>query len=667
MADEIFTPHDFEPLDTSDFEPIEAPASLEGEEKPKTALGALGKKLTSLPGQALDAVTNLVPSGETVEDTAAGAVQGATLGFADELEGAVRGAGDIATGPKRLSDFPELYRQYQQVSEQGYDAAKERSPNAFLAGEIGGGLLTGVATGGGGLAAGVGRVGLREGMKQAGRQAFRQAVGTVGSQEAKALAGSAARKALVTGLGELALPGAAVGAVQGIGTSKHTLETPQEREKLAADVLGSAAMGGALTAAVPAAAEAIGAGGKALKTATSDYIEESPFLRQIGKSFQMGRAGEAVSEAEGALNQAARQQTADISNITNQMKGAADVLGKDIRVAVDNATAQGVKVPVQGGMRVAISDLAQAMQNNKLAFGTRESDQVMAQLQKLGAGSLTPSEARTLKTNLFNMVQGIEDPGIRKAVSRFYESVDQSLVQAVPELKQLNQRYSSFLSSGPEVLLAKGQPSEIVNKFLSSLTDPNAKIAEAVQDMLASLTAPGVGKAASRRTYTELIDRLRQFEGQNPGTLQKIGIGTPEDFGKKLIDMADRFSIQRQALGYEPHGSPISSVERGLFGLANTGRGAVVSGANLAGRAVQKAAKSGPAKVSRDLYRAADDELKGLADALEQSGVPGVESLGIALRRGLDNKNQAAKNAALFTILQDPRARLLISPEDVGE
>lgn len=666
MADEIFTPHDFEALDTSDFEPIEEAAAPRAE-KSKTVLEALGKKVGSFPQRVMDFASELLPSAETVEDTAAGGVQGATLGFADELEGAARAAGGTLAGPKPLSEFPELYRQYQRASEQGYDAARERSPNAFLAGEVGGGLLTGLATAGSGLAAGAGSVGLREGMKQAGRQAFRQAVGTAGTQGAKAAAGSAARGALVGGLAERAIPGAAVGALTGVGTSKHNIDTPEEREKLGADVVGSSLMGGALSAAVPAVAEGLGAGGKALGEAASDYIQESPFLRQIGKSFQMGRGGQVVSEAETAVNRAAREQSADIAGLTNRMKGAADQLGQDIGRTIDKATSQGVKVPVQSGMATAIQDLSQAMQANKLAFGTKESDQILAQLSKLGAGQLTPTEARTLKGNLFQMMQGIEDPSIRRSVSRFYDSVDQSLVQAVPGLKELNKRYSSFLASGPEVLLARGQPSEIVNKFLSSLTDPQAKVGQAVQEMLSSLSAPGVGKASSRRTYTELVDRLREFEGQNPGLLKKIGIGTPEEFGQEILDKADKFAIQRQALGYEPHGSPISSVERGLFGLANTGRGAAISGANLAGRAAEKLSGSAPARVSRNLYQAADSELAQVADMLEKSGLPGIESLGVSLRKGLQNKNKATKNAALFTILQDPRARLLISPEEVGE
>ena len=54
-----------------------------------------------------------------------------------------------------------------------------------------------------------------------------------------------------------------------------------------------------------------------------------------------------------------------------------------------------------------------------------------------------------------------------------------------------------------------------------------------------------------------------------------------------------------------------------------------------------------------------------MADKLSSSGVPGLDSLGVALKKGLENKNPAMKNAALFTILQNPKARLLINPEEL--
>jgi hypothetical protein len=626
---------DFEPLNTSDFEPVE-----KEEKKPHSVVEALSKKINIAPGKLQEWLASMVPSKETLKDTAAGAVQGATLGLGDEAEGGIKAAGDVIGG-KKVSDFPALYRQYQQIAQKRNEEAQKRSPNAYLTGELGGGLMTGLATAGTGLI-GAGEAGLGA--------AAKEGAGTL----AKNIAGRT-------------VEGAGVGALAGAGTSKANVDTEEGKQKLLADTLGGATMGGALNVAVPAASEALTGAGKAVLNKASQYVQDSPLLRQAAKSFQMGKAGQVVSESDTAVNRMAREQTQDISEVVNKLDAVKQKMGSDIGNAIDQATDAGVKVQVQPGMAQAAADMAQAMQTNKLVFGTKESDEIINKLRQLGNGELTPKEAQTLKQQMYEMARGLDVPELKRTASRFYNSTNQALNDSVPGLSELNQKYSSFLSSGPEVLLSKGQPSELVHKFLSSMADPNAKIGEAVSDLLSTLSAPGVSKVASRRTYNELIDKLGQFDNDNPGMLKELGLGSPEEFGKDLMDKADRFAIQRQALGYEPHGSPASSFQRGTLGLANTGRGAVISGANLSGRAIGSVSKSMPARVSKQMYQASDETLYNASNVLENSGVPGIAALGSALRKGLETKNQSAKNAALFTILQDPRSRLLLSPEDIEE
>jgi hypothetical protein len=44
-----------------------------------------------------------------------------------------------------------------------------------------------------------------------------------------------------------------------------------------------------------------------------------------------------------------------------------------------------------------------------------------------------------------------------------------------------------------------------------------------------------------------------------------------------------------------------------------------------------------------------------------------MSSLGEALERGIVEKNESLKNAALFTIMQNPKARLLINGDELSE
>src|SRR5690606_30454395 len=106
---------------------------------------------------------------ETAHDGALGATQGMLLNAADELGGATsalldKGIESIAelipgTDANKLKELEEqgfqmpeesladTYRMYQQNAEDEFKAAEERSPWAYGAGQLAGGIGTGIAAG----------------------------------------------------------------------------------------------------------------------------------------------------------------------------------------------------------------------------------------------------------------------------------------------------------------------------------------------------------------------------------------------------------------------------------------------------------------------------------------------------------------------------------------
>ena len=128
----------------------------------------------------------------TLSDFGSALAEGATLGFRDELLGAMEAAGDVALKDKKLEDLYKLYRQHQKEEEQKYKEVQERSPTASLIGELAGGFAV----------PGLG------------------AAGAIGKGAS-----------ILSKIGRGAAAGGAIGAATGLGKSESTIEQPLELGK----------------------------------------------------------------------------------------------------------------------------------------------------------------------------------------------------------------------------------------------------------------------------------------------------------------------------------------------------------------------------------------------------------------------------------------------------
>lgn len=94
-----------------------------------------------------------------------GAAQGASLGFADELEGAVKAGYEKLTDLDK-QDFTKQYGKHRDVARSRYEKASRENPKSFMAGEVGGGVATALVPGLGG--ASVGKMAAMGGLQAAG-------------------------------------------------------------------------------------------------------------------------------------------------------------------------------------------------------------------------------------------------------------------------------------------------------------------------------------------------------------------------------------------------------------------------------------------------------------------------------------------------------------------
>ncbi len=172
-----------------------------------------------------------------VESALSGAVQGATLGFGDELYGGLMG------GIKKLArkgDFSTNYEKYRDQNRESNKKAAAENPGSYFGGNLAGGLVS---------------------------TAFVPGAG--------ALKGA--------GILKTAAQGAALGGITGAGASEaNPLKSPDQLAEFGGDVLSGAAIGGALSGAGAAI-------GKGIKALAPDSLREYANKRALSAAGFMSK------------------------------------------------------------------------------------------------------------------------------------------------------------------------------------------------------------------------------------------------------------------------------------------------------------------------------------------------------------------------------------------
>lgn len=220
-------------------------------------------------------------SSENLEALGRGASQGATLGFQDELSPVVEKAfaqmfGDEGTkaiyADKSYQDLRDTYRQQNQ-------AAKEKAPLAYLAGQVGGATPLAIATGGAGNAA------------------------------SKGIQAATGAGKILSGIAGQGATGAALGATQGLGNSTAELTPSQATPDSVMQAAKDTGKGGAIGAAVPIA---IGGGAAGLQA-----LADNP---------------EAAQAAAGSIQEMANTQAVKSLNPTSSQLASMNLKGQTQQV-----------------------------------------------------------------------------------------------------------------------------------------------------------------------------------------------------------------------------------------------------------------------------------------------------------------------------------------------
>jgi hypothetical protein len=614
---------------------------------------------------------------ESGEGLGVGIAEGALGGGLSELTGAASAGAEQLLDPSKQeqleaqgfkfpgqpSSFPERYRAEEQATQDLINQTQEESPALSTLGQLGGSVASGIALGnlaGLGTAAkgakSIKDIASSDGLLKAGLELGKRG----GKEYAKALP-------FILGEGALTSEGGLIGA------------SDEEKQKLLEDVAGSAAFGlpavmglqGASDLAGPAVKEGVEKLGKK----AGELIEESPAARQMvhafkkyGQEYGVNPLSEkATLEGIPGIEGGTPFSLLDTKRAEGTIKVIKDAdlkLGKAVGSALDNSKATIKADDLYGNFEADLMTKAQQL-------GAMESDAHMRRfLQNLGGrdfNSMNPREAKNAIEDMSNMIERISSyklpsPELEEFASSlrgFRRNLDKRLKDTIPEYQQAADNLYQFRKTYLEQPLAGRFKADDI--FYANLKKGDQKVTEAYEDLGKFSTSEGSGSEPIRASYAKLGETIKKFEqgeaakGMAPGST--LGV-TGEDFLKQIRDNADDAAVRRAVQRTQEAQGGGKIFLKDALQAGSTGRGALTSAAYYAGKASKPLVRTG-----KSLYNLPENKLIEVASKLEQ--VPGAAAYGKALREAIQNGDTYKRNAALFTIMQNPDARVNLSDEDL--
>jgi hypothetical protein len=554
---------------------------------------------------------------QDVKDVIAGFGQGATLGFGDEISGAIQATGEVATGEPTLSDLGRLYRQYQKQKEAEYEEVKKRSPGLATTGEIVGGLIPAVFSG-----------------------------GTSGAAS----------------LGRMAVTGAKMGALAGLGGSKGTTEETISNIKqgkipeMAKDVAFSGAIGGALPYAGSAAGKALSYGKEFVK----DVISNTPVARQILAAFKEGTKGKSFigSKATEMLDKEALEGASNIEQTVE--KGRKFINGIYQKVLkTDVAFADNEKKMFSGAENLLKNAAGSVGESAESAIKS-DLEKTVSTLKNIREGTTVEAQAIKDAQKYLRKIQNNSNLSFeaQQAFKQSSDNLNKILINKVPGYQDINQKFSKF-EDAIETFVT-GIPSESRSIMKGQKTEGSSLFKTAENVIEKSQLPFGMGNQQFKQ-LNMFKDELKNIQKNSPEILESMGIKNVDQYINGIKSAADIQSVARviekagqlqqsiSPLGYGYSGAYLSSNVAGR--IANP----FISGTKAATKALKLP------EMSNYLYQATDDTLNGIVNKLNSSG---YEHLGTALSNSMQNKSATAKNAVLFSIMQNPNVRKKIFGEN---
>ena len=546
---------------------------------------------------------------QTYSDYMKNVINTGTMGLAN------KGAAALKAGIDKLQGNPEAYSalfgQHQAEGEQDIANTEKSSPIASTLGKVSG--VGGQVLAGGPAIEGVGAALGRQGIVQAAKQGLVPLAGEIG------LAG---------------VEGAGLGAIQGAASTKGNYLTDEGQQQAFNDIK----TGGELGGLVGGGLAALGAGVVKGAQAAEPLVRDIPYLRQLVVATKTGNTA-IGDEARTALVNGEKQTAQDLTaNVVNGDK----ILGQNIEDVVKKATNDGITIELDN---YTANEMKKYLMDNRGRLSPKSFKSLMNQVSDFELNNtkegISPIDINTFKKEFQQATSGFSNTDSIDMKNAILDGINTTL-DSIPGYKQANELFHDYRNSLAEPLLNEGSNNP---KYLSDMANWPEALSNKFQDMFQKL---GFSKESANdylQSLSKVKNNLEAFSEKYPGELEKLGLD-PDQLVKTIKSQADVSGVRIRQTG-EVAGNDILSKAAGVV------TGAPMSGAALVGRATR-----GGARLINRFNTASPEELQAAGQRLVND--PDLKFLGDSLLKSIQTNNNFLKNAAIFKILQNPRAREIL-------
>lgn len=616
-----------------------------------------------------------------------GAIQEGTLGLADEIGAGVSTFVDDFTdpnAPKDLSGLLDKYKSYRDVSRKENKELEEMFPKSYTAGQIAGGVLPALFTGGVGVAA--------QAAKQGGKELAK--------------------------LG--AKVGAKYGAAQGAGRSEAEI-LEGDIAGLAGDVASEALLGGAVGGALPLA-------GKAAKGAASKAGELLKRIPGVESGYKLGKEG--ISNTYESLMKEFRGVSKTLSNKIREglkKEGVAKAEALELADAIGISLNAGDPVDTAIEKAMNLKNVPEAERARfttflqKLVGEDPELGKQIAKIDQLRAKQIERAAREGFELEGTEQIgKRIEDVVPDSSVQGTLLGTEDVLRKTTEEGEEVTKKLLNLQTLAddlniPDIDVQDLTPTQMedlikqVNKFANPGKKTNPTEVEVVARnlagelrKLANKASQGTSVEGANKNIAAILDAIKQsgMRGKVSSTVADAAEGSGARFlreeqerqlQKKLMDASQFGDVDVESLfsrlkEVDPKFSQIEERTRLLKdamtiaqsgeGSASTSARALIGGAqkmaalasNVAGKTARKLEGASPSKVlletGKAVREASPESIQNLLTKIEST--PAYQVYAPALQNALNATTDASRKLIMFGLHQQPAFREMLRSMGAG-